>query len=41
MTLSAWVHIPTLLSLAVIVTTLAVAVILSIRRATEEERIPA
>jgi tellurite resistance protein TerC len=41
MTLSAWVHIPTLLSLAVIITTLAVAVVLSLRRSAREEQIPA
>jgi len=41
MTLSAWVHIPTLLSLAVIVTTLAVAVVLSLRRSAREDQIPA
>lgn len=41
MTLSAWVHIPTLLSLAVIVTTLALAVVLSLRRSAQEERIAA
>ena len=41
MTLSAWLHIPTTLSLAVIVTTLAAAVILSLRRSAREEQIPA
>jgi tellurite resistance protein TerC len=41
MTLSAWVHIPTALSLAIIVTTLAVAVGLSLRRSAREERITA
>ena len=38
MALSGWVHIPTTLSLAVIVTTLALAVVLSIRRSAQEER---
>jgi tellurite resistance protein TerC len=38
MTLSAWVHLPILLSLAVIVTTLALAVILSLRRTAREAR---
>jgi tellurite resistance protein TerC len=41
MTLSAWVHIPTALSLAIIVTTLAVAVGLSLRHSAREERIAA
>jgi tellurite resistance protein TerC len=42
MTLSAWVHIPTVFSLAVIVTTLALAVGLSLRHsAREEEQIAA
>jgi tellurite resistance protein TerC len=41
MTLSAWVHIPTSLSLAVIVTTLATAVLLSLRRSAREERLAA
>ena len=42
MTLSAWVHIPTLLSLLVIVTTLATAVGLSLRHsAREQQRIAA
>jgi len=41
MTLSAWVHIPTSLSLAVIVLTLAAAVGLSIRRSARETRQPA
>jgi tellurite resistance protein TerC len=41
MTLSAWVHIPTALSLAVIVTTLATAVLLSLRRSAREERLAA
>jgi tellurite resistance protein TerC len=39
MTLSGWVQIPTALSLAVIVTTLAVAVVLSVRRTAREERL--
>jgi len=39
MTLSAWVHIPTPLSLAVIVTTLATAVILSLRHSAREARL--
>jgi tellurite resistance protein TerC len=38
MTLSAWIHLPILLSLAVIVTTLALAVILSLRRSAREAR---
>jgi tellurite resistance protein TerC len=41
MTLSAWLHIPTALSLAVIVTTLAASVILSLRRGSREAQIPA
>jgi tellurite resistance protein TerC len=41
MTLSAWVHIPTLLSLAVIVTTLITAVGLSLRHSAREERLAA
>jgi tellurite resistance protein TerC len=41
MTVSAWVHIPTSLSLVVIVTTLAMAVGLSIRRSSRETRLPA
>jgi tellurite resistance protein TerC len=41
MTLSHWVHIPTLLSLAVIVVTLAGSVVLSLRRTAQEERQPA
>ena len=41
MTLSGWVHFPILLSLAVIVTTLAVAVILSLRRSAREARLAA
>jgi len=39
MTLSAWVHLPTPLSLAVIVTTLATAVILSLRHSAREARL--
>jgi tellurite resistance protein TerC len=39
MTLSAWVHIPTLLSLGVILTTLTVAVVLSLRHSAREARI--
>lgn len=38
MTLSAWVHMPTVLSLGVIVTTLALAVGLSLRRSAREAR---
>jgi tellurite resistance protein TerC len=41
MTISGWVHIPTALSLAVIVLTLATAVGLSIRRNARESRLPA
>ena len=41
MTLSHWLHIPTLLSLAVIILTLAGAVLLSLRRISREERQPA
>jgi len=41
MTLSAWIHIPTALSLAVIVLTLATAVGLSIRRSARETQLPA
>jgi len=41
MTLSAWVHVPTALSLAVIVLTLAAAVGFSIRRSARETRQPA
>jgi hypothetical protein len=41
MTVSAWVHIPTSLSLVVIVITLAMAVGLSIRRSSRETRLPA
>jgi len=41
MTLSAWVHIPIVLSLAVIVATLALAVVLSLRHSAREERLAA
>jgi tellurite resistance protein TerC len=41
MTLSAWIHIPTALSLAVIVLTLTTAIGLSLRRTARESRIPA
>jgi tellurite resistance protein TerC len=41
MTLSHWIHVPTLLSLAVIVITLAAAVLLSLRRTAREARQPA
>jgi tellurite resistance protein TerC len=41
MTLSHWIHIPTLLSLAVIVLTLVGSVLLSLRRTAREERQPA
>ena len=41
MTLSAWIHVPTSLSLAVIVLTLAAAIGLSIRRSARENRLPA
>jgi tellurite resistance protein TerC len=41
MTLSAWIHIPTSLSLAIIVLTLAMAIGLSIRRSARETRLPA
>jgi tellurite resistance protein TerC len=41
MTLSGWIHIPTALSLAVIVLTLVTAVGLSLRRTARESRIPA
>ena len=41
MTLSHWLHVPTLLSLAVIVLTLVGAVLLSLRRIAQEERQPA
>jgi tellurite resistance protein TerC len=41
MTLSAWIHIPTAASLAVIVITLVTAIGLSLRRSARESRIPA
>ncbi|HEX2220083.1 MAG TPA: TerC family protein [Gemmatimonadales bacterium] len=41
MTLSHWIHLPTLASLAVIVVTLAGAVVLSLRRSSREARQPA
>ncbi len=41
MTLSAWIHLPTLLSLAVIVLILITAVLLSLRRSARESRQPA
>ena len=41
MTLSAWIHIPTLLSLGVIVVTLVTAVGLSLRHSAREERLAA
>jgi len=41
MTLSAWIHLPTLLSLAVIVVILTAAVVLSLRRSAREARQPA
>jgi tellurite resistance protein TerC len=41
MTLSAWIHIPTAYSLAVIVTTLAAAVGLSLRHSAREQRLAA
>jgi tellurite resistance protein TerC len=41
MTLSGWIHIPTALSLAVIVATLVAAVVLSLRRSAREERLAA
>jgi tellurite resistance protein TerC len=41
MTLSHWLHVPTLVSLAVIVLTLAVAVAMSLRRSARESRQPA
>jgi tellurite resistance protein TerC len=41
MTLSSWVHLPTLLSLAVIVFILVAAVVLSLRRSAREARQPA
>jgi tellurite resistance protein TerC len=41
MTVSAWLHIPTTLSLAIIILTLATAIGLSIRRSSRENRLPA
>jgi tellurite resistance protein TerC len=41
MTLSHWLHVPTVVSLAFIVLTLAAAVLLSLRRIAQEERQPA
>jgi tellurite resistance protein TerC len=41
MLVSAWVHLPTLISLAVIITTLAVAVIFSLRHSAREARLAA
>lgn len=41
MTTSAWIHVPTSLSLAVIILTLAAAIGLSIRRSARENRLPA
>jgi hypothetical protein len=41
MTLSHWLHVPTLVSLAVIVFTLTVAVVLSLRRSARESGQPA
>jgi tellurite resistance protein TerC len=41
MTLSAWLHIPTALSLGVIVTTLALAVVLSLRHTARQARLAA
>jgi tellurite resistance protein TerC len=41
MTLSAWIHVPTLLSLAAIVLILTAAVLLSLRRSARESRQPA
>jgi tellurite resistance protein TerC len=40
MLLSGWLHVPTLLSLGVIMTTLALAVVLSIRRSAREAAAP-
>ena len=39
MTVSGWFHVPTALSLAIIVTTLAIAVVLSLRRTAREARL--
>jgi tellurite resistance protein TerC len=41
MTISGWIHIPTLLSLAVIVLTLALAVVLSLRHSGRPGQQPA
>jgi tellurite resistance protein TerC len=41
MTLSPWIHLPTLVSLGVVVFTLTAAVVLSVRRSAREERQPA
>jgi tellurite resistance protein TerC len=41
MLVSAWVHLPTLISLAVIITTLSVAVIFSLRHSARESRLAA
>src|SRR5688572_15624161 len=41
MTLSHWIHVPTLLSLGIIVVTLVAAVLLSLRRSAREARQPA
>jgi tellurite resistance protein TerC len=41
MTFSAWVHIPTSLSLAIILITLATAIGLSIRRSSRDSQQPA
>ncbi|MGH7581469.1 MAG: TerC/Alx family metal homeostasis membrane protein, partial [Gemmatimonadales bacterium] len=41
MTLSPWIHLPTLASLAVVVLTLTAAVLLSLRRSARESRLPA
>jgi tellurite resistance protein TerC len=40
MTLSRWIHLPTLLSLAIIVLILTAAVVLSLRRSAREARQP-
>jgi tellurite resistance protein TerC len=41
MTLSPWIHVPTLVSLAAVVLILAAAVLLSLRRSERESRLPA
>jgi tellurite resistance protein TerC len=41
MTLSAWLHIPTALSLAVIVLALATSILLSLRRGAGDSQLPA